>query len=213
MGFSLDAPPGGGRVYDYKLRVKSPGCEQSGWDIDTQYISNTSYSKKIVYISINNKRESEWDGCDFLFLNTLYINRGGGVWRSIRGIFLIFGEILRAYKHHTETKEMQSLSIQRVRINNSTERLMQVFFLSFTCVKRFLWEEAVEIGEPNDPNDGTAQCNHHLFLETQSETHSQTIKRGIRLYFASRRNYQHWSTLVWGNNWAKAEQRVIEVCV
>lgn len=80
MGFSLDAPPGGGRVYDYKSRVKSPGCEQSGWDIDTQYISNTSYSKKIVYISINNKRESEWDGCDFLFLNTLlYINRGGGM--------------------------------------------------------------------------------------------------------------------------------------
>lgn len=136
MGFSLDAPPGGGRVYDYKSRVKSPGCEQSGWDIDTQYISNTSYSKKIVYISINNKRESEWDGCDFLFLNTLlYINRGGGVWRSIRGIFLIFGEILRAYKHHTETKEMQSLSIQRVRINNSTERLMQVFFFVFYLCK------------------------------------------------------------------------------
>lgn len=81
MGFSLDAPPGGGRVYDYKLRVKSPG-----WDIDTQYISNTSYSKKIVYISINNKRESEWDECDFLFLNTLlYINRGRGGYEGASG--------------------------------------------------------------------------------------------------------------------------------
>lgn len=34
----------------------------------------------------------------------VYKYGGGGVWRSIREMFLIFGEILRAYKHHTETK-------------------------------------------------------------------------------------------------------------
>lgn len=179
MGFSLDAPPGGARVYDYKSHVKSPGCEQSGWDIYTQYISNTSYSKKIVYISIDNKRESERDECGFLFLNILlYINKGvGGGVKEHQGNIPNFGEILRA------------------------------------CVEHFLWEEAVEIGEPNDPNDGTAQCNHHLFLKMQSETHSQTPKRGIRLYFASQRNYQHWSTLAQLFPQTKAEQRVIEVCV
>lgn len=48
----------------------------------------------------------------FVFKYFIVYKYGGGVWRSIREMFLIFGEILCAYKHHTETKEMQSLSIQ-----------------------------------------------------------------------------------------------------
>ncbi len=35
---------------------------------------------------------------------------------------------------------------------------------AFLPVYHLLREEAVEIGEANDSNDGTAQRNHHLFL-------------------------------------------------
>lgn len=46
----------------------------------------------------------------------------------------------------------------------------------------FLREEAVEIGEANDSNDGTAQRDHHLFLwiQPKADGYQTTAVTGIR---------------------------------
>lgn len=106
-----------------------------------------------------------------------------------------FGEILMP-RNTTQGKERKSFSIQWASRNSSTGKLMKAFihfliFFFFYLCKPFLWEETVEIGEPNNPNDGTAQCNHHFFLKMQSEAYrSQTTMRGITLYTVN--NDRHW---------------------